>query len=89
MSILFALILICFAVDSDDGFSLFMEGFMNIVVVFNIDTLFGITETSYNGFGNLIQLIYAFIAIFCFSKIIMSARQDGLISFMRGHYNGK
>jgi len=84
IAVFFAIILIIFALEYDDGFMLFVLGFMSFGIVLNIDTLFEVTETSYLGFGNLLQLIYIFIGIFCFAKIIMSARNDGLISFTRG-----
>lgn len=84
IAIFFAIILIIIAIEYDDGFMLFMLGFLNFGIVLNIDTMFGVTETSYLGFGNLLQLIYLFIGIFCFAKLILSARQDGLISFVKG-----
>ena len=84
MAVFFAIILIIIAIEYDDAFILFIMGFLNLGIVLNLDTLFGVYQVSYNNFGGLLQLIYTFIGIFCFAKIIMSARQDGLISFTKG-----
>ncbi len=89
IAIFFAIILIIIAIEYEDGFIMFMMGFLNIIIVFNIDTLFGVTDTSYLGFGNLIQLIYTFIAIFCFTKMILSAKQDGIFASVRGKHARK
>ena len=89
IAVFFAIILIVIAIEYEDGFILFIMGFLNMGIVLNIDTLFGVTSSSYLGFGNLLQLIYLFIGIFCFAKLIMSARQDGLLSFARGKHAKK
>lgn len=89
IAIILAVFLICFAIEHDDGFMLFMLGFINLAIVFNLDSLFSINPSSYNNFGSLFQLIYAFIAIFCFAKIIMSANQEGLLNFMKRHHDRK
>lgn len=86
IAILLAVILICFAIEHDDGFMLFMLGFINLAIFFNLETLFSITAASYNNFGYLFQLIYIFISVFCFGKLIMSANQEGLISFGKSHH---
>lgn len=89
IAVILVLILIILAIEYDDGFILFIMGFLNIGIVLNLDSLFGITNISYNNFGGLLQLIYSFISIFCFAKIIMSARQDGLLSFGKSHHERK
>lgn len=89
MAVFFAIILIIIAIEYDDGFILFMMGFLNLGIVLNLDSLFGVYQISYNNFGGFLQLVYTFIAIFCFTKIIMSARQEGLISFMKGNHARK
>lgn len=89
MAIFFAIILIIIAIEYDDGFMLLMMGFLSIIIVLNIEALFDITPVSYGNAGQMFQLIYTFIAIFCLVKIIMSARQDGLLSFTRGKHGSK
>jgi hypothetical protein len=85
IAILVAVILIIISIEYEDGFLLFIMGFLNLGVVLNIDTLFGITQTSYHWFGNLMQLIYVFIAIFCFTKMVLSAREEGIFTSLRNH----
>lgn len=86
IAIILALILICFSIDYDDGFVSFVIGFISIMIVFNLRALFDISTGSYLGFGQLIQLIYAFIGIFSFAKLIMSGNQEVFMYFRRSRH---
>lgn len=84
LAVFFAIILIIIAIEYDDGFILFIMGFLSLGILINLYELFEIIQTSYNNFGNLLQLVYLFIAVFCFVKMILTARQDGIFSSIRG-----
>jgi len=87
IAIFFAIILILISIEYDDGFVLFMLGFLNIAVAMNMYELFGIIQTSYNGFGNLLQIVFVFAGVFCFVKMAMAARESGLFSSVKREHD--
>jgi len=87
-SIIIAVILTLVAIEWDESFLLFLIGFMAISLAINIDTAFSISTSTYQGFGQLIQLFYAFIGIFSFTKTYFTSKESGF-SLQRLVRNGK
>jgi len=88
-SIFLIIILAIVAIEWDEGFILFLIGFIAIALSINLELAFSIDNTKYQGFGQLIQLIYAFIGIFAFVKTYFIGKTSGFDPFFgrfkRGH----
>lgn len=76
-SILFAVILTIIVIEWDESFILFLIGFMAVGLAINLNLAFTISTTTYQGFGQLIQLFYAFVGIFAFVKTYFTAKESG------------
>ena len=76
-SIVLAVILTVIAIEWDESFLLFLIGFLAIALSINLDLAFSISTSTYQGFGQLIQLFYAFIGIFSFTKTYFTAKESG------------
>lgn len=88
-SIIIAIILTLVAIEWDESFLLFLIGFMAVAIAVNLDTAFSISTTTYQGFGQLIQLFYIFVGIFAFVKTYFTAKEHGFSLQRLYHDNGK
>lgn len=80
-SILIIIILAIVAIEWDEAFILFIIGFLAIGIAINLETAFSIDNTTYQGFGQLIQLSYAFVGIFAFTRTF----SDSLLARLKKH----
>lgn len=80
-SIFLIIILTVVVIEWDEAFLLFIIGFLSIAIAINIETMFSIDNTKYQGFGQLLQLVYALVGIFSFIRTF----SDSLLSRMRKH----
>lgn len=76
-AIIFAVILTIIAIEWDESFVLILIGFMALAISINLETVFSIYTETYQGFGQLIQLFYAFVGIFAFVKTYFTAKEHG------------
>lgn len=76
-SIIIAIILTLIVIEWDESFLLFLIGFLSIALAINLYLAFSISTETYQGFGQLIQLIYAFVGIFAFVKTYFTAKETG------------
>ena len=77
-SIFLAIIFIIIALEFDEGMMLFCLGMIAAGITININTIFGIANTDYQGFGQLIQLIYGAVTVFTFGRIYYTAQASGI-----------
>lgn len=87
LSIVILITLLLVAIEWDESFLLFMVGFLSIALCINIDLAFGIYNSTYQGFGQMIQLLYAAVSIFAFTKTYFTAKEHGFS--IQGAHNGK
>jgi len=80
-SIIIIIILTVVVIEWDEAFILFIIGFLAIALAINLELAFSIDNSKYQGFGQLIQLIYAFVGIFAFIKTF----SDSLLARMKRH----
>ena len=76
-SIFLIIILTIIAIEWDEGFILCLIGCISIALSINLELAFSIDNSTYQGFGQLIQLIFAFIGIFAFAKTYFTVKTAG------------
>ena len=80
-SIFIIIILTVVTIEWDEAFILLLIGFVSIALAINLDLAFEIDNTTYQGFGELIQLLYAFVAVFAFVRTF----SDSLLARIKRH----
>ena len=80
-SIFIIIILTVVAIEWDEAFILLIIGFLALALAINLELAFSIDNTKYQGFGQLIQLLYAFVGIFAFVRTF----SDSLLARIKRH----
>ncbi len=74
MSVVLTVIFTIFIVDADDITTLSILGFSAIGIAINLETVFGIAELSYLGWGVIFKALWIFVAISAFGRGIFNAK---------------
>ena len=80
-SIFIIIILTIVVIEWDEAFLLFIIGFLSIALALNLNTAFSIETDTYQGFGQLIQLLYILVGVFAFIRTF----SDSLLARMKKH----
>ena len=80
-SIFIIIILTVVAIEWDEAFILILIGFISIALAINLELAFSIDNTKYQGFGQLIQLLFVFVGVFAFTRTF----SDSLLARFKKH----
>ncbi len=74
ISVVLSLVFTILIIEADDITSLSIFGFSAIGIAINLDTIFGISETGYLGWGQIFRALWIFIGITAFGKTMFNVK---------------